>query len=404
MSVAGKRKGLDGDRSGLFFDFMRILAASQAEWVVIENVPGLLTSDRGRDFHTVLATLAELGYVDRAYRILDSRYFRVAQRRRRVFVVARRGTECGRAGAVLLESTGGGGNPAAGGEAGPRVARGAAVGADGVGFCLRADPGGTGQGHNTNYVTAVGVHANQRGELRTSPLAGSLTAQRSAKQFEGVLQGGPVAFNWQSGGDCRYGFGETTSGLSTNQTPAVYQCHGSNVGPMGTLRAGNGNEAGGVPFVAVTLNSGGNSGGFRTEPGEHLVSAAVTSKWAKGTGGPAGDECQNLAPIQAWQESQSGVRSAAEHPTLDAHNGSRRHQGALTEHGVRRLTPRECERLQGFPDGWTCLCPAQGDTATCVCPDSPRYKQMGNAVTVPVIRWIAARLRAEAQRQQEGAA
>jgi DNA (cytosine-5)-methyltransferase 1 len=59
---------------------------------------------------------------------------------------------------------------------------------------------------------------------------------------------------------------------------------------------------------------------------------------------------------------------------------------------VRRLTPLECERLQGFPDGWTCLCEAQGNTERCRCPDSPRYRALGNAVAVPVVEWIAKRI------------
>jgi len=61
--------------------------------------------------------------------------------------------------------------------------------------------------------------------------------------------------------------------------------------------------------------------------------------------------------------------------------------------GVRRLTPLECERLQGFPDGWTCLC-GKGHLGSkfCECADSPRYKQLGNAVTVPVAEWIARRI------------
>jgi site-specific DNA-cytosine methylase len=63
-----------------------------------------------------------------------------------------------------------------------------------------------------------------------------------------------------------------------------------------------------------------------------------------------------------------------------------------TPMGVRKLTPLECERLQGFDDGWTCLCDAQGVTASCTCPDSPRYRALGNAIAVPVMRWIAERI------------
>ncbi len=103
--------------------------------------------------------------------------------------------------------------------------------------------------------------------------------------------------------------------IKATYIPVAMQCHGSNVGPMGVLRAGNGNEGGGVPFLKDSA-------------------------------------------------------------------------------GVRRLTPTECERLQGFPDGWTCLCqPLESyDSNACTCSDGPRYKTLGNAVTVPVIEWIGTQL------------
>src|SRR5690606_36023257 len=86
LSVAGRRAGLAGERSGLFFEFMRVVAELTPRWVLIENVPGLLSSNGGRDMGTVLGALAELGY-GYAYRVLDAQYFGVAQRRRRVFIV-----------------------------------------------------------------------------------------------------------------------------------------------------------------------------------------------------------------------------------------------------------------------------------------------------------------------------
>ena len=71
----------------------------------------------------------------------------------------------------------------------------------------------------------------------------------------------------------------------------------------------------------------------------------------------------------------------------------RRFAAALVGGGVRRLTPTETERLQGFPDGWTCLCGCEPySTAACRCPDGPRYAAMGNAVAVPCVEWIARRL------------
>lgn len=87
VSVAGKRAGLAGSRSGLFWEAARIIEETQPRWVIIENVPGLLSSNSGRDMGTVVGTLGELGY-GWAYRVLDAQYFGVPQRRRRVFIVA----------------------------------------------------------------------------------------------------------------------------------------------------------------------------------------------------------------------------------------------------------------------------------------------------------------------------
>lgn len=87
VSVAGRRAGLAGERSGLFFDAVRIIDTLRPRWVLIENVPGLLTSNGGRDFGVVLGELADVGY-GVAWRVLDSQHFGVPQRRRRVFIVA----------------------------------------------------------------------------------------------------------------------------------------------------------------------------------------------------------------------------------------------------------------------------------------------------------------------------
>jgi DNA (cytosine-5)-methyltransferase 1 len=90
------------------------------------------------------------------------------------------------------------------------------------------------------------------------------------------------------------------------------------------------------------------------------------------------------AHVLAVQESQSGVRVGDAHPTLDGNNGSRRHNGVLTDMAVRRLTPRECERLQGFPDDYTLVPYRHGKPAA----DGPRYKALGNSMAVPVMHWI----------------
>jgi DNA (cytosine-5)-methyltransferase 1 len=120
VSVAGRRAGLDGARSGLFHEFVRILSELCPAWVVIENVPGLLSSRAGRDMGTVLGRLAQLGY-GFAYRVLDAQHFGVAQKRRRVLVVGRLGDRAGTA-QVLLEPEGVRGDPAPGALAGQTTA------------------------------------------------------------------------------------------------------------------------------------------------------------------------------------------------------------------------------------------------------------------------------------------
>ena len=89
LSVAGKRAGLAGERSGLFWEIARLVEETQTEYFIIENVPGLLSSNNGKDFGVVLGTMADLGY-SLGWRVLDAQYFGVPQRRRRVFVVGRR--------------------------------------------------------------------------------------------------------------------------------------------------------------------------------------------------------------------------------------------------------------------------------------------------------------------------
>ena len=100
LSVAGKRAGLAGARSGLFWEICRILDETKTKWFVLENVPGLLSSNDGRDMGTVIQALVERGY-GVAYRILDAQYFGVPQRRRRVFIVGCLGDNGGAPAEVL---------------------------------------------------------------------------------------------------------------------------------------------------------------------------------------------------------------------------------------------------------------------------------------------------------------
>ena len=111
-----------------------------------------------------------------------------------------------------------------------------------------------------------------------------------------------------------------------------------------------------------------------------IVSQAMSCKWAKGTSGPAGDEYHNLV---------CGPLTTKPYADNDAQES----RLIISCPGVRRLTPLECERLQGFPDGWTDV-PHKGKPAS----DSARYKALGNSMAVPVMRWIGERI----QQVEEG--
>jgi DNA (cytosine-5)-methyltransferase 1 len=105
LSVAGKRAGLAGERSGLFWEIARLIEETKTEWFILENVPGLLTSNKGQDFGVVVGTMADIGY-SLAWRVLDAQHFGVPQRRRRVFIVGRRTGDGLSAAEVLFKSEG----------------------------------------------------------------------------------------------------------------------------------------------------------------------------------------------------------------------------------------------------------------------------------------------------------
>ena len=411
-SVAGKRLGLADDRTALFWEICRIQDTIHAPWALLENVPGLRSVTLGRDFQTVLAALKERWPVV-GWRTLDSRYFGVPQRRNRVFFVC--GPDEAGVAQILFEREGGGGDLAARGEAGARVAGTLAAGAHPSGF--------------------NGRDAEQDKLIVSHPLLA-----KGNSSFDDSLETYIVAA----------------------------QCHGTNVGPMGLLRAGDGGLTSGVPFVmnlrgreegarpelddkaslraasggssrsyvvADTLNSGGNTGGFRTEPGAHLVTHTLKAEGhdasEDGTGrvvpivtlriAGAGN-ANNLGIYQhgdaptidstgdvavAWTERTRGDGRNVETQEEIAYSLNNPGAGGRTQENrvaqgmsVRRLTPVECERLQAFPDGWTCLCqPLDAYAADpefaaerCTCPDGPRYRMMGNAVTVSTAHWLARRL------------
>ena len=147
--------------------------------------------------------------------------------------------------------------------------------------------------------------------------------------------------------------------------------------------------------VAATLNS---SSGAPNHSGPKIMefipfdTTQMTSKLNR-SHPKAGDPMHPLAAgadapaVVAFKESQSGCRTGDVHATIDSNKGSRRQEGVLTDMAVRRLTPRECERLQGFPDNYTAVTYRKKPAA-----DGPRYKALGNSMAVPCMWWLGYRI------------
>lgn len=326
LSVAGNRAGLAGHRSGLFWEFARLASELSPQWVLIENVPGLLSSHGGRDFDALVGTLEELGY-GWAYRTFDAQYFGVAQRRRRVFIVGHLGEPWSASGRVLFESEGLPGDPPPRPKTEPSTTGRTPVGTRAdreVGRSLTTPSGGvSAKEHQENFVVEAFAE-NQRAEVVTSSIAKSLS---------GV------------GGKPGQGY------------PAI---HTYSVYPT----SGQGSD------LAVS---------------EIEVAPTMTSRSYKSPN-LEGQEDAVIHTFSVYPTFGQGAQLEASPteiaPAMTA-IGQNHDRGVRITDGVsmvRRLTPVECERLQGFPDGWT-----EGHSKT------QRYRMIGNAVAVPVAEWIAGR-------------
>ena len=208
LSVAGKRKGFGGERSVLAFEFLRVAESLQPRWIVLENVPGLLSSNGGRDFARLVDEVVGCGY-GVAWRILDARYFGVPQRRRRVFIVARRtDAKYDSRGAsrlalrALFESSGG--DTSSGWQAWtetPRSVRSSSEECGSVG-------GVTGDVAHT--LTSTGHDASEDGTGRGTPIVG--THGRVDEEPTGTLT---RMYSEQSGQDMGGGAGVIATGSTT---------------------------------------------------------------------------------------------------------------------------------------------------------------------------------------------
>lgn len=298
FSVAGLRKGLDDPRGNLMLTYLAIAERNKPRWLVWENVPGVLSSNRGRDFGTFLAALGEIGY-GFAYRVLDAQYFGVAQRRRRVFVVGYLG-DWRRAAAVLFERESLSGHPAPSRETREEVA-------------LKVTQGAPFSRTGNQRVKAEAIGNVQDGSVATL----------SSREYKGLSCG--------------------RDGMTS--AAVVYE------------------------NTTETLPS----------------APAVFLKPVK-----YGTHQQDVL------HHKSGIMSCLPAGT---HSNAGHYTKTFTGKQVRRLTPTECERLQGFPDNYTQI-PWRTKPAE-DCPDGPRYKAMGNSMAVPVMRWIGERIEMVEAHQKE---
>ena len=348
FSVAGLRKGLADPRGNLMLTYLAIAKRYRPRWLVWENVPGVLSSNSGRDFGTFLGGLGECGY-GFAYRILDAQFFGVAQRRRRVFVIGHLG-DWRPAAAVLFERESLSGNPAPRRETGESAA------------AFTASSFG-------NYGEGVGTLRSNGGDLG----GGSETLIASTGQISHCLN---------AGGMGRQDFESET---------LITHAYGIQANIIGRQPENGGNGNGFSDEVAPTLTKSDRHGiafgvGESSEVAHCLRSRASRA-----------DKHESTTYVAIPINTQLGLRGADTSNTNREGVGignqddpaftlQRSHHHAVQfGSAVRRLTPIECERLQGFPDNYTLIPKAA---------DGPRYKALGNSMAVPVMRWIGERIAA----------
>jgi DNA (cytosine-5)-methyltransferase 1 len=184
FSVAGKRGGLDDPRGNLTLEFLRLAGRLRPTWIVWENVPGVLSIDKGRTFGAFLHALGELGY-GFAYRILDAQFFGVAQRRRRVFVVGCLGS-WQRAAAVLFDAPGLRWNPP------PSREKGKSVAATIRSCAANGSAGhGTRAGHKDELITVAGTLGGGSGVRGWAPDTDRMTFVPTLQTYSPEADGGP---------------------------------------------------------------------------------------------------------------------------------------------------------------------------------------------------------------------
>lgn len=402
FSVTGLRGGLDDDRGNLALEYLRLADRLRPRWLVWENVPGVLSSNGGRDFGAILGVMVELGY-GVAYRVLDAQFFGVAQRRRRVFVVGYAG-DWRRAAAVLFERHSLSGHPAPRrekGQSAPTIPS-RSTGGGGLGTDLDCDGGliqAYGGGNTSGPVpvaaalAALAAHGRRQDfeveTFVTQPITLMERGRNGSPNLEYRQDGTANAILTPNGGRGGLGVGAMAFSIT----------------PSNSNRDYNAREV----EKAQALNAGGNRPSARGgdlivfSAKDHGADAMADLSPTLRAGGHAGSHANaGVMPAVAFTENQRNeVREFAVAGALSCiRRGDAKNETLLGGSAVRRLTPRECERLQGFPDDYTLIPWRKG-----MAPDGPRYKALGNSMAVPVMRWIGERIAAvEAVQTMERAA
>lgn len=414
-SVAGRRGGLADPRSGLWRHVVRLLAELNPRWFLGENVPGLLSVTEGEDFGLVLSGLADLGY-GFAYRVLDAQHFGVPQRRRRVFIVGRLGDTGAAPAQVLLEPEGSDRDPAAGQQEGQRVAATLTSGTHGAGVSAP----GRRQEDDVNLVVST-LQRGAGGDTASTPKqqrAGTSSSRRevvAALTADGVGTCGPDDNQAQAGHLVTHTHtfqkvvrsGERD--VNGNLPPEVWaqrdvaptlNCRDNAsdsqateliVAPALTTRCGNTQDDQQTGQLVVTATGDKahaltSEGADASEDGTGRGTPIIGFAWqAGGNNDASGAFEEDMVPTLPRSQTLAIAETVRTHPRPGSNSSG---QITADDTTVRRLTPLECERLQGFPDGWTATSNGKPQA------DSARYRQMGNAVAVPCVEWIARRIAA----------
>jgi DNA (cytosine-5)-methyltransferase 1 len=371
FSVAGLREGLKDPRGNLMLTYVGILDHFRPKWFVWENVPGVLSSNEGRDFGSLLGAVADIGY-GFAYRVLDAQYFGVAQRRRRVFVVGNLGDWRGPA-KVLFESG------CLSRDSPPsREKRKEITSRSGIGVEI------TGPLAARRFAETDGLSENSAQMVVMPDTVGTLDLECGGgrKTHQSVVSGHfiPTFWNGKQVADTITCTSDDQRMPDKNKLQAVIAIQDAS----GRDKAQNGK--GWNEDVSYTLETRGQQG----------VAHAFKVRGGGGNGGKGylGQDEQAFT-ISTVQDQQIAVGVDMYNLTTNQEstqtirgNGHIDHVGGIMQQmAVRRLTPVECERLQGFPDRYTDILPGGKPT-----PDGPRYKALGNSMAVPVMRWIGERI------------